>query len=92
MRILWVPQISSKSINGELLLNTDSNMSFFLNLMQSEFGRCNDVYVAFEYKIPDKFKGMIFASGVKGIFEMMKENLQMLILNVLDLILNILRK
>lgn len=69
MRILWVPQISSKSINGELLLNTDSNMSFFLNLMQSEFGRCNDVYVAFEYKIPDKFKGMIFASGVKGIFE-----------------------
>lgn len=74
MRILWIPQVSSKSIDGKLLLNTDSNISFFLNLMNSEFGRENDVSIAFEYGIPSEFRKMILCSGVERIFENSRRN------------------
>ena len=49
MKILWVPQISSKSTNGDILLNKDSNMSVLRNLIGSKFCDCNEIYIAFEF-------------------------------------------
>ena len=37
MKILWVPQISSLSNTGEILLNKDSNISVLTNLIGSDF-------------------------------------------------------
>lgn len=49
MRILWVPQISSKSNDGEVLLNKDSNMSVLRNLLDSNFCEENEITIAFEF-------------------------------------------
>jgi hypothetical protein len=49
MRILWIPQISSKSANGEVLLNKDSNISVLRNLIGTEFVGENEITIAFEF-------------------------------------------
>ena len=49
MNILWIPQISSKSSDGKVLLNKDSNMSVLRNLIDSNFCKENDITVAFEF-------------------------------------------
>ena len=49
MRILWIPQISSKSANGEVLLNKDSNISVLRNLIGTEFVDENKITIAFEF-------------------------------------------
>ena len=59
MKILWVPQISSLSNTGEILLNKDSNISVLTNLIGSDFCLNNDIYIAIEFSkdkciVPDE--------------------------------------
>lgn len=49
MRILWIPQISSLSSDGIVLLNKDSNINFLRSLIGTKFTRTNNIYVAFEF-------------------------------------------
>lgn len=51
MRILWIPQISSKSNDGWVLLNKDSNMAVLRNLINTKFCKDNDVSIAFEFSL-----------------------------------------
>lgn len=50
MRILWIPQISSKSVDGNILLNKDSNISVLRNLIGTEFVDANKITIAFEFR------------------------------------------
>ena len=52
MKVLWLPQISSKSANGELMFEKDSNWAFFTNLLNSEFGD-NEFDIGFDYSVDD---------------------------------------
>lgn len=49
MKILWIPQISSKSMDGKVLLNKDSNMSVLRNLIGTDLTEKNKITVAFEF-------------------------------------------
>lgn len=49
MRILWIPQISSLSSDGVVLLNKDSNINFLRSLIGTKFTKTNNIYVAFEF-------------------------------------------
>lgn len=49
MNILWIPQISSLSANGKVLLDKDSNMAFLRNLIGTDFVNNNEVFIAFEF-------------------------------------------
>lgn len=49
MKILWIPQISSKGADGKVLLESDSNFAFLMNLMDSAFGAYNDIDLALEF-------------------------------------------
>lgn len=49
MKILWIPQISSKSNDGKILLNKDSNMSVLRNLLGTDFCNNNSIVIAFEF-------------------------------------------
>ena len=49
MKILWVPQISSMSSEGKVLLNKDSNIAVLRNLIGTEFCNNNDVWIAIEF-------------------------------------------
>lgn len=49
MRILWIPQISSKSADGKILLNKDSGMSVLRNLIGTDLTEFNEITVAFEF-------------------------------------------
>lgn len=53
MNILWIPQISSKSSDGKVLLNKDSNMSVLRNLIGSSFCNENNIIIAFEFSYVD---------------------------------------
>ncbi|MBO5743431.1 MAG: hypothetical protein J6R68_04030 [Clostridia bacterium] len=49
MKILWIPQLSSCSADGEILLNKDSNMAVLRNMLDSMFCKRNDIVVAVEF-------------------------------------------
>ena len=49
MRILWIPQISSKSADGKVLLNKDSNISVLRNLIGTDFTEQNEILIALEF-------------------------------------------
>lgn len=51
MKILWIPQISSKSLDGELMLNKDSNFAFLINLIKGGLAKSNNLLVCFEYMV-----------------------------------------
>jgi len=51
MKILWIPQVSSKSADGIVLLDKDSNMAFIYNLLQSPFGEVNKISVLIEFAL-----------------------------------------
>lgn len=64
MKILWIPQISSKSSDGKILLNKDSNMSVLTNLVDSELWATNEIEVAFEFAKED----CIFGEAIEKYF------------------------
>lgn len=68
MKILWIPQVSSKSADGKLLLDSDSNIKFLLNMVCSAFGLCNDIDVFFEHYIDKKDFDMFKVDGIKKVF------------------------
>lgn len=49
MNILWIPQISSLSSDGKVLLNKDSNIAVLRNLKESRLCIDNNIVVAFEF-------------------------------------------
>lgn len=49
MKILWIPQVSSKSSTGQILFDKDSNMAFLKNLLGSEFGKQNAITLVLEF-------------------------------------------
>lgn len=51
MNILWVPQISSLGNDGKVYLSKDSNMSALYNILDSDFGYKNTIYLYFEFNL-----------------------------------------
>lgn len=49
MKILWIPQISSKSKSDTILLTDDSNISVLMNMKDSNFFKENEITVALEF-------------------------------------------
>lgn len=49
MKILWIPQLSSCSADGKVLLNKDSNMAVLRNMFDSIFYKRNDIVIAVEF-------------------------------------------
>ncbi len=50
-RMLWIPQVSSLSSDGKVLLTKDSNMSVLRNLMGTAFTEEYDITIAFEFSL-----------------------------------------
>ncbi len=51
MNILWIPQISSLGSDGKVYLSKDSNMSALYNILESDFGAKNKIYLYFEFNL-----------------------------------------